>query len=311
MDTNVFHSVLMIAECRSISAAARRLFVSQPALTKQLGKLEAELGFQVFSRGRSSMSATDQGVIFLDFARQYLELEENFHHLLLAEQDIPVKPVRVATTHRGGNYAGGHTAAFLDAHPQIPLEYLDMSAEDCEAALEEETVDLAIYTDPVISPHLEYMPLEEDPLIFVVPKGSRLLDGIPVPDNSLEHLIPIDIDRFRDPAVRYILSTPGHSLYLAECAFFKKYKITPVQPLRVDFVDTRYSIACGGGGIVLIPYPTIKKVEETNQVAYCTLKDDSLYRYVIVAKKKGRQLSKEAEAVWRFMVGQKFLPIQK
>lgn len=64
MDTNVFQYVLMIAEQKSISAAARRLFMSQPALTKQLGKLEAELGFKVFDRSSKSLSVTYLGKYF-------------------------------------------------------------------------------------------------------------------------------------------------------------------------------------------------------------------------------------------------------
>ena len=51
---------------------------------------------------------------------------------------MPVRPVRVATTHRGGHYAGVHTADFLKCYPETSLEYLDMSAEECEKALEEE-----------------------------------------------------------------------------------------------------------------------------------------------------------------------------
>ena len=43
MDTNVFSYILAVADSKSISGAARQLFMSQPALTKQLGKLESEL----------------------------------------------------------------------------------------------------------------------------------------------------------------------------------------------------------------------------------------------------------------------------
>ena len=48
MDTSIFRYVLEVEKYRNITQAAKRLFISQPALTKQLNKLEKELGFSPF-----------------------------------------------------------------------------------------------------------------------------------------------------------------------------------------------------------------------------------------------------------------------
>ena len=90
------------------------------------------------------------------------------------------------------------------------------------------------------------MPLEEDPLVFVIPQSSPLLAGLDLSGNSLEHPVEIESRRFRDPSLRYILATPGQGLYYAENAFFKKYRVTPLDPLRVEYVDTRYSVVQSG-----------------------------------------------------------------
>ena len=50
MDTSIFRYVLEVEKYRNITQAAKRLFISQPALTKQLNKLEKELGFSPFDR---------------------------------------------------------------------------------------------------------------------------------------------------------------------------------------------------------------------------------------------------------------------
>lgn len=178
MDTNVFRYVLEVDKCKNITLAAKHLFISQPALTKQLSKLEKELGFQLFDRAHTPITTTPQGELFLDFARRYQELEQDFQNDIALSRHTPAVPVRIATTHRGGGYAGIHTAAFMAAYPNICLEYLDTSARKCEELLEEEQVDLAIYTDPILSSKLEYMPLEEDPLVFVIPQSSPLLAGL-------------------------------------------------------------------------------------------------------------------------------------
>lgn len=74
MDTNVFRYVLEVDKCKNITLAAKHLFISQPALTKQLSKLEKELGFQLFDRAHTPITTTPQGELFLDFARRYQEL---------------------------------------------------------------------------------------------------------------------------------------------------------------------------------------------------------------------------------------------
>lgn len=79
MDTNVFSYILAVADSKSISGAARQLFMSQPALTKQLGKLESELGFKIFDRSHSPLTVTEKGKIFLEFAVKYQELEKELN----------------------------------------------------------------------------------------------------------------------------------------------------------------------------------------------------------------------------------------
>lgn len=84
--------------------------------------------------------------------------------------------------------------------------------------------------------------------------------------------------------------------------FFRKYHITPIHPQRIDYVDTRYLVACSGCGIALLPHITIRNSSTGQNPVYGTIKGDTLYRYVIVARKKGRNLSPSAEIVWRYMI---------
>ena len=306
MDTSIFRYVTAVSECGSISAAARRLFLSQPALTKHISRLEKELGVKLFDRSKTPLVPTPAGELFLEYAREYVRQEKEFMERLGKTEGVLEEHILVATTHRGGTYVGDRTTAFLTRFPGVSLEYLDVSAEECEAALIAGKVDLAVYTDPVMSGQIEYMPLEEDELVFVVSKDSPLLRGKDISGNCLECPVELEPERFRDPDLTWILSTKNHSLYFAERAFFKKYGITPVRSQRVDYVDTRYSIACGGGGIVLVPTSTAQRSMGKREWVFCTVKGSGLYRYIIIAKQKGRVLSPGAENFWRFMVERRF-----
>lgn len=67
MDTSIFRYVLEVEKYRNITQAAKRLFISQPALTKQLNKLEKELGFSPFDRTHSPISVITTGRNFSRF----------------------------------------------------------------------------------------------------------------------------------------------------------------------------------------------------------------------------------------------------
>ncbi len=302
MDTNIFRYILEVDDCRNITLAAKRLFISQPALSKQITNLEKKLGVVLFDRSHSPISITPQGEIFVDFARRYVRMEEEMFDAFQRVNQDKLESVSIATTHRGGAYAGILTAQLMSLFPEIKVEYLNRSSAECESELESEAVDLAVYTEPVFSDQIEYLPVQEDPLIFVIPKEHPILEGLNVEGNNPNHPIEIDIDRFRDPSIKYLLANPGQGLYYAENSFFKKYHITPINPERIEYVDTRYQVACSGYGIALLPKITIIKYLEQSNEIYGVVKGDSMYRYVIVARKKSRQLSPAAEKVWRFMV---------
>ena len=74
MDLRVLKYFLVVATERNISNAAKILFVSQPALSKQLKELEEELGVILFNRGNRNITLTEDGVYFLSKTKEILSL---------------------------------------------------------------------------------------------------------------------------------------------------------------------------------------------------------------------------------------------
>lgn len=81
--------VIEVTEAGSISAAAARLFIAQPSLSKAVGELEAEMGVRIFERGARGVRLTDEGTRFLSYARQVVEQAD-----LLESQYLHAEPRR-------------------------------------------------------------------------------------------------------------------------------------------------------------------------------------------------------------------------
>ena len=66
-----------VAKYKKISVAADNLFVSQPAVTQTIQKLEDELNEKLFVRGKTGIELTDSGKMFYDFVKESIEKLEN------------------------------------------------------------------------------------------------------------------------------------------------------------------------------------------------------------------------------------------
>src|SRR3954453_17026880 len=77
VDLRHFRSFVVVAEEGNIGRAARRLYITQPALSRQMQQLEAEIGTQLFTRIAHGVELTDSGHELHDKARVALEAAED------------------------------------------------------------------------------------------------------------------------------------------------------------------------------------------------------------------------------------------
>ncbi len=77
MDSQQTEYILAVAELKSFSKAAQRLYVTQPSLSQYIIKTERKLGFAIFDRSVSPVSLTPEGEIFVEYAKRFKALEKN------------------------------------------------------------------------------------------------------------------------------------------------------------------------------------------------------------------------------------------
>ncbi|MBI2299362.1 MAG: LysR family transcriptional regulator [Armatimonadetes bacterium] len=111
-----------VARCGSLSAAARELFISQPAVTQQVHKLEAEYRCQLFLRHERGVKLTPAGEVLREHALRVVELEEQAGEALAALQQSLRGTLRLGATFTLGEYLlPPILARFKAAHPDVEL----------------------------------------------------------------------------------------------------------------------------------------------------------------------------------------------
>lgn len=80
MDYKQIQYILKVVECQNITRAAEQLYVSQPALSSFISKVEDELGAKIFNRGTTPLTLTQAGEHYVKTARMILALQDNLKH---------------------------------------------------------------------------------------------------------------------------------------------------------------------------------------------------------------------------------------
>lgn len=94
MDFRELTYVTMVAECKSVTAAAKKLYISQPSLSQILSKVEQDVGVKLFDRNASPITLTYAGEKYVETARKILSLNKNLRRELMekGKLDLFISP---------------------------------------------------------------------------------------------------------------------------------------------------------------------------------------------------------------------------
>jgi DNA-binding transcriptional LysR family regulator len=165
----LMEAAIVLAEELNFSRAARRLHISQPALTKQVAELKNRLGVQLFSRDKQTVSLTDAGRAYIEEARLCVFHSKRATHAVhSAAREIEsvlsigrspyIDPFLISTL----------LTVRLPLFPDLKLELPSRFSLDLIHDVLAGTLDLAIVTDPPDSPVLSTLLISEDPFFITM-----------------------------------------------------------------------------------------------------------------------------------------------
>lgn len=130
-----------VAEEKSFRRAAARLGVTTAAVSKAVGKLEAELGVALLERTSRSVALTDEGAAFLERCRDALDAVRAGRELVAQARGTVAGRLRVTVSPILSRLLVGELGRLLLRHPRLTLE---LSVTDRLTRLVEEEIDVAI-----------------------------------------------------------------------------------------------------------------------------------------------------------------------
>ena len=219
--------LLAVADHGGFTRAAEALHVSQPTLSQQIRQLEETLGVALFDRTSRTVKATDAGEAYIECARRVLVELEAGKRALHDVKDLSRGNLRLAMTPTFMAYLVGPLVRdFAALYPGIHLQILELSMDDIEAGLADDSLDIAIAFTPVRHPDLECIPAFTETLGVMVGREHPLYDSSGVLTSS--DLAQLD----------FALLAPDFITRLSIDEYFRQLGITPQVRIEVNSVST-------------------------------------------------------------------------
>ncbi|WP_323160259.1 transcriptional regulator CynR [Pseudomonas fluorescens] len=219
--------LLAVADHGGFTRAAEALHVSQPTLSQQIRQLEESLGVDLFDRTSRSVKPTDAGQAYIECARRVLVELEAGKRALHDVKDLSRGSLRLAMTPTFMAYLVGPLVRdYVARYPGIHLEIFELSMDDIEAGLADDSLDIAIAFTPVRNPDIECIPAFVETLGVMVGRGHPLYDSAAV-------LTPDDIAQ-----LDFALLAPDFITRLSIDEYFRQHGIAPTVQIEVNSVST-------------------------------------------------------------------------
>lgn len=196
-------AIQAVISAGTVTGAARLMHITQPAVSKLISQMEAELGLDLFHRERGRVRVTAEGEMFLANARPILE---GMEHLSALARDIGamrIGALRIAAMPALGYGLLPQTVKrFLDASPGVGLVVDVLDREELEQGLATGRYDLGFATHPFSHQAVEAEPLFSVNAVCVAPHGHRFerMKSVPAREFEGEAFVsaaPATLMRFR------------------------------------------------------------------------------------------------------------------
>lgn len=223
---------LSVAKHLSFTKAARELFVSQPAISRQILAMEEDLGYTLFERTNKSVKLTETGEMFFHFFTDYKNELNNIkvHAQLVSESRQRVLRLGIVDHWDISPFFVPALDAFVKLHSQVRVQIYSYDVNEMENALSTDAVDMVMTIDPVSGEGkgMTSTELWKVPRVLLYSKNHRLAQ-------EKQELSPID---FEDETF-LVISEGEHSFYGQDLVkgFCKPYGFVP-KVLAVNSTDS-------------------------------------------------------------------------
>lgn len=281
MDLRQLEMALAVAENASFTRASQQLYVAQSAISRKIKLLEDELGEPIFKRVNKKIYVTPAGETLLRYARRIFQDMRN------AKLEIS----EIAHMDRGQLRLGAGMLActyilppvlekFKGLHPTIELEVVTAPTDTLVTRLQNNLIELGVFTLPIQHPDLEVIPLITEEMVVVTSPRHPVL-------SKKSRIKAEEIQNYP-----LILFPEGARTRNVLNEFFRNAGITPRVVMEAENVALIRPLVKINLGISIMPLRSVSEELERKELHCLRIQNYKLTRQVGLVYHKSEHTSK-------------------
>ena len=157
-----------VAKAGNISKAAKELYISQPAISKAISKLEDSLGLSLFTRSSRGVQLTSEGEILFEHTREAFDALDRGEQELKRIQEFDICHLRIGVSNTLCKYILlPYLKTFIDQYPHMKVTIESQATAQTLARLEQQKIDLGLVAEPSVRRDLAFIPVMDIQDTFV------------------------------------------------------------------------------------------------------------------------------------------------
>lgn len=280
--------LMTVVEEKNITSASKKLFVSQPALSRMILDIEKELGTPLFIRNRGNLQLTNAGKIYINGCRDVLMTHHNVLRAIEDLKDGKSGKIMLGVTSLTGEFLLPNILeSFEKVFPNVELSFMEAKMSILEDVVRSGKIDIAFVYDSS-NPELTYEKSFNDNVYIQVPKSfitdnNKWSPGINNPKLHSKDLSGQD----------FILLKHGRGMRDIADDVMDKLKIIPGRIIEIDNIHLAGKLVALNRGFTFMPGIAISGLQDSITVNYyTTLYKTPIQRTLFACYRKNAYISK-------------------
>jgi DNA-binding transcriptional LysR family regulator len=272
------------AEALNFSTAARKLSITQPAVSAQIHILEVDLGVKLFNRIGKIITLSEAGEVLRSYTRRVFRLLEEADGVMDELRQVRRGTLRIGTTTTyAGHIMPPLLSRFKSEFPMVKVILHEGSSLDIARRVSKLELEVAVVAYSGNLKNVQFNLLRQEELILVLPPEHPLAAQKSASVKALAR-------------EKFILREKGSSTRLITRNLFRRHRINPPVVFETSNVDFIKEQVASGMGVSFLTRSAVSADLASGRMATAGLKEEKLNLEIYSAIRKGHALSQPARA---------------
>ena len=288
--------VLAIVREGGFSKAAEKLYISQPALSATVKRIEEKLSVPIFDRTSTPITLTEVGKEYVKQAYEIERMEQDLERYISDRVNFSAGEIKIGASSLFSAFLlPSMISDFNKKYPRVSIKIFENNTKSLMKELATGTLDIIIDNAVVKNENFIASFYTSELLLLAVPASFDVNDRLRAfalsaadvkEGRHLEEQRSVSLEEFID--FPFILLYSENDTGKRADLLFKKHGLTPDVIFRFDQQMTSYSISCSGLGISFISDTLVKNIASNSEMRYYRLQDSETARNIYFIQKKNR-----------------------